>query len=151
MTRPLFIETFLSETGKTRFPAITVQQPYAQMLVYGYKEKEYRNWKLPVKYIDEWILIHAGKITNEGKLFVDPVSYENFSFDYGPIKNLCEHAIIGAVKFGYPEETGYVKYKYAFPVTDCIEFLPEIPNVMGKLKIWHYKIAPEIYISQQKK
>lgn len=149
MTKIRFLETFIAKTGKTEFPVLTVMQPYAQMLLSGHKTKEYRNWRLPVKYIDEWILIHAGRKA-KGQLFVDPIQWENFIFEYASIDNLTEHAIIGAVKFGYPEETGYVKYKYAWTVTDCIEFAPEIPNVMGKQRIWHYKIAPETYISQQK-
>jgi hypothetical protein len=32
-----FLDSFITETGKTEFPVLTVRQPYAQMLVTGYK------------------------------------------------------------------------------------------------------------------
>ena len=133
-----FLESFISETGKTEFPALSVQQPYAQMLVSGYKNKEFRNCRLPEKHIGEWILIHSST-TKHGDLFGDPVKFEEFFLDYD-LKNLPEHAIIGAVKFSHPEDTDFFKYRFAFPVTDCVQFTTDIKNIQGRLGIWKYKI-----------
>lgn len=43
------------------FPAITVYQPWASLIAYGFKEFETRHWQPPQKYIGELIAIHAGK------------------------------------------------------------------------------------------
>ena len=142
-------ETFISETGKTDFPVLTVMQPYAHMLLYGFKNYEYRNWRLPQKYIGEWILIHASRLKTGNLFAVNPKTLEEFIFEIGSCLNLPNHAIIGAVKFDQPTDTDYVKYKFAWPVTDRVEFLPEIPDIKGKLRFWKYKIDLPTQINQQ--
>lgn len=44
------------------FPAITVYQPWASLIAYGFKEFETRHWQPPRKHIDQLIAIHAGKL-----------------------------------------------------------------------------------------
>ena len=138
-TRLIFLETFIAETGKTEFPVLTVMQPYAQMLLYGFKTYEYRNWILPNKYIGEWILIHAGTL-KKGDLLVNPIKFDDFLLEIGSLRNLPNHAIIGAVKFAGAEETDWQRYKFKWPVTDRVLFTSEIPDIKGKLKIWKHKI-----------
>lgn len=40
--------------------AISIRQPWASLIVSGYKLVENRSWKLPQKYFGKDILIHAG-------------------------------------------------------------------------------------------
>jgi hypothetical protein len=47
------------------FYALTVQQPYASLLIEGIKHYETRTWKVPSRLIGETIAIHAAK---SGKL-----------------------------------------------------------------------------------
>lgn len=78
MTKVRFLDTFISETGKTEFPVLTVQQPYASMLISGHKRTEYRNWIIPNIHTDEWVLIHAGSKT-KGDLFnIKDLEWEDF-------------------------------------------------------------------------
>jgi hypothetical protein len=168
MTNVRFLDSFIAETGKNEFPVLTVRQPYASMLISGHKTKEFRNWRIPVHYIDEWVLIHAGT-RQKGRLFVDRIEYEDFLLEYRT--ELPEHAIIGAVKFSEAEKktivtlpivgsigavkvsaaekTDCVKYIYAWPVTDRVQFIPEIPDIKGKLRFWKYKIDLPTHIKQQ--
>lgn len=43
------------------FPAITVYQPWASLIAYGFKEFETRSWQPPKQYIGQIMMIHAGK------------------------------------------------------------------------------------------
>lgn len=43
------------------FPAITIYQPWASLIAYGFKEFETRGWPAPKKYIGQLMAIHAGK------------------------------------------------------------------------------------------
>jgi hypothetical protein len=42
--------------------ALTIWQPWASLIVYGFKPIEYRKWKLPSWMIGQRIVIHAGKL-----------------------------------------------------------------------------------------
>ena len=41
------------------YPVLTVRQPWAALIVNGYKNVENRNWHLPDKYRNTTVLIHA--------------------------------------------------------------------------------------------
>ena len=41
------------------FPAITIRQPWAALIVNGIKDVENRNWRLPDKYRNCTVLVHA--------------------------------------------------------------------------------------------
>lgn len=41
--------------------ALTVHEPWASLLVDGYKRFEFRSWRFPAGYVGETIAIHAGK------------------------------------------------------------------------------------------
>lgn len=43
------------------FPAITIYQPWASLIAYGFKEFETRHWQPPRRHIGQLIAIHAGK------------------------------------------------------------------------------------------
>jgi activating signal cointegrator 1 len=43
------------------FPALTIYQPWASLIAYGFKEFETRGWPAPQKYVGQLIAIHAAK------------------------------------------------------------------------------------------
>jgi activating signal cointegrator 1 len=45
----------------TRFPVISLWQPWAELLIAGLKEYETRHWQAPQQLIGQIILIHAAK------------------------------------------------------------------------------------------
>lgn len=44
------------------FPAITVYQPWASLIAYGFKEFETRHWQPPQKHVGQLIALHAGRL-----------------------------------------------------------------------------------------
>lgn len=48
-------------TAYKPFPAITVYQPWASLIAYGFKEFETRGWPAPKRYLGQLIAIHAGR------------------------------------------------------------------------------------------
>jgi len=77
--------------------ALSVQQPWAEMIVRGVKPLEIRTWKPAEKHIGKRILIHASKSNSE---ITDDVAREVVSY------NLYRGFIIGSVLL-----TGYKKYE----------------------------------------
>jgi hypothetical protein len=47
--------------GRPRIPAISLHQPWAQLLILQIKRNETRHWRAPDVYLDRDILIHASK------------------------------------------------------------------------------------------
>jgi len=43
------------------FPAISIRQPWAEMIIAHGKDVENRTWKIPAKFLNRTVLIHAGK------------------------------------------------------------------------------------------
>jgi hypothetical protein len=43
------------------YPAISIRQPWAEAIISVGKNIENRTWKCPEKYLNRWVLIHAGK------------------------------------------------------------------------------------------
>lgn len=72
---------------------LTVKQPFAYQLCLGVKDVENRTWKLPDKYKNEWILIHASKTP-----YKDVISEATIS-SYSNNPSMINSAIIGAIKF----------------------------------------------------
>lgn len=81
------------------YPIITIRQPWAALIVNGIKDVENRNWRLPDKYCNCTVLVHAS-----AKPEFDPNEAENEMVARGwPIKiapmTMLSGAIIGAVWF----------------------------------------------------
>ena len=60
---------------------ISLRQPWAFLLCSGIKDIENRTWKLPEKYKDKWVLIHAS--TNIRKSTKDLLNKEQFDIILG--------------------------------------------------------------------
>lgn len=117
------------------FNVLTVKQPYASMLVSDAKKYEFRNWKLPEKYIGEWVLIHAGKGVLKTKVKVSDSCYK-FFMDYAKEQRLFS-CIVGAVRFGHPELSDAPIFTgYRWPVQECFKLLAPIRDIKGHEKIW---------------
>lgn len=118
------------------FSVLTVKQPYASMLVSGAKKYEFRNWKLPEKYIGKWMMIHAGKSVLKTKVKVSDSCYK-FFLDYAKEQRLFS-CIVGAVRFGPPELSDTPFFTgLRWPVQECFSLLSgPIRNIKGHEKIW---------------
>ncbi len=102
--------------------ALTVQQPYASLIVRGIKHYETRTWKVPSRLIGETIAIHAAK---SGKLIKVVGESCLVRPDSGiPAETLDKlmHFTLSSPKIFLPagQVLGLVK------VVDCLEITPEL-------------------------
>lgn len=125
------------------FPVLTVHQPYALMLVEGLKGTEYRNWKLPEKYVGQRIFIHASKIMADFDAhYSDKDTFYKCMGEayYEDMAGM----IIGSVVFGESEGPfqglfyGSPKPIYKWPVESPIRLIYPIV-VPGRQRIWKVK------------
>lgn len=145
---------------------LSVKQPWSFLICSGIKDIENRTWKLPEKYKNEWVLIHAS--THIRKSTKDLLNKEQFDVILG-LSNWdkekyfdgrqIEHAIIGAVKYSdcvinhpsiWAEKTdnmdqvfmGFKKI-YNWVVSEAILFDNPILNVKGRLGFWDFDLPEE--------
>lgn len=117
------------------FSVLTVQQPYASMLVSDAKRYEFRGWKLPEKYIGKWVMIHAGKKVLKTKVKVSDSCYK-FFLDYARNEQLFG-CIVGAVRFGASELSDTPIFTgYRWPVQECVRLNAPIRDIRGKQGLW---------------
>jgi len=123
--------------------ALTVKQPWAQLIVEGYKKFEFRSWK--TKYRGK-ILIHAGM-----SLEKDMVSrFKDYNLEYtmGAIvgEATLEDCILVDEEFNKKlrEENPIVYGRsnhvetYAWKLSNVIKYKEPI-YIKGKLGLWDYK------------
>lgn len=128
--------------------AISIQEPYASLIAYGYKKIETRSWA--TKYRGE-ILIHASK----SKKYLQSIKDENIldlikkiNLSHGKI--ICKATIVDCIKMDdkfiseiktKPEYILgiYEIGRYAW-VLENIQLLTCPIEVKGKLNIWEYNI-----------
>jgi hypothetical protein len=153
---------------------LSVKQPLAYLICSGIKDIENRTWKLPEKYKNEWVLIHASA---DKKLDLSVLTEEQMQeayleltgtrrFPKLPVKKWTRSAIIGAVKYSdcvinnpsiWAEKTdnldmvmfGFKKI-YNWVVSEAILFDKPILNVKGKLGFWDYDLEEECDKLKQK-
>ena len=123
--------------------ALSIRQPWASLIINGYKEYEFRSWK--TNFRGEF-LIHASKnIENEN---MDKFNEYNLVYPTGCILGKC--TITDCIKVTKEfEENLKEKNKlvyglskgrggYAFKVEEIEKFDAEIP-AKGKLNFWEFK------------
>lgn len=123
--------------------ALTIKQPWAQLIVEGYKKYEFRSWK--TKYRGK-ILIHAGM-----SLEKDMVSrFKDYNLEYtmGAIigEATLEDCILVDEEFNKKlrEENPIVYGRsnhvetYAWKLSNVIKYKEPI-YIKGKLGLWDYK------------
>lgn len=125
---------------------ITIKQPWATLIIKGYKEYEFRGWK--TKYRGE-ILIHAGKGID--KEAIKRFEYLNLTYPKGCIIGKCTITDCVLVDESLSEylynkdnivykslknkgKTDF-KYNYGFKIENVTEIEPIYIN--GKLSIWN--------------
>lgn len=116
--------------------AISIRQPWAELILQGKKNTEYRVWRLGDQFVGEWLYLHAAKtITFEEK----EVMQKNGLAE----SELIKGAYVGLIKFGKPElkETpkdlvGFFGSKECFywPILETTRIEPI--KAVGKLRVW---------------
>ena len=138
--------------------AITIKQPWASLIVHGFKNIENRTWACPEKYIGHRVLIHASgkpvEMRNPNSVFTKaqwdslPVEFQRKIICAEDIVN---SAIIGSVEIigcsinhpsEWAEKTDASKGYYESPIynwilANPISFPEPIP-AKGKLSFWEY-------------
>lgn len=74
--------------------AISIRQPYAELILQAKKQVEYRSWHLPQDYINVWLYLHASKTMNTREVMLAR-KYK--------LENLPTGCLIGMVRFGNSE------------------------------------------------
>ncbi len=122
---------------------LTIKQPFAQLIVEGYKEYEFRTWK--TKYRGEF-LIHAGKSID--KEAMERFKSLNLKCETGKIIGKCKITDCIPIDDSFKEllrKKDPIVYKgainketkeYAFKLEN-IEKIKPIP-INGKLSFWEY-------------
>lgn len=123
--------------------ALTIKQPWAQLIIEGYKKYEFRSWK--TNYRGK-ILIHAGMSLE--KDMVSRFKDYNLSYTMGAIigEATLEDCIlvdkdfneelrkIDPIVYGRSNHTE----TYAWKLTNIIKYDKPI-EIKGKLGLWNYK------------
>jgi len=122
--------------------AITIKQPFASLIIEGYKKYEFRTWKTNFR---GKILIHAGLGKDEKN--VQRFKYLNIVFPYGAI--IGEAQITDCIEVTDElidkltnedsevyKESGYGA-KYAFKIENIKKYANPIP-CKGALSFWTY-------------
>ncbi len=113
---------------------LTIKQPYASLIVHGYKKYEFRNWR--TKYRGK-LYIHASSTVDKKAM----AKYENLNLPHptGVIVGqvdlvdcvLAENVLDKAAK-----KTN--NYRYAFVLKNAIQINSD-EKIKGRLGIWHWK------------
>ena len=121
--------------------AITIKQPWANLIIDGYKEYEFRSWK--TKYRGK-ILIHAGMSTD--KKYLETFSEYNLECTAGAIIGEAEIVDCILVDEKFNEELVKENHKvysgnnvgyYAWKLENIKKY-KEPKYCKGKLSLWDY-------------
>lgn len=122
--------------------ALTIKEPWATLIIEGYKEYEFRGWK--TNYRGK-ILIHAGKTLEKDML--DRFKDYNLSYSCGSIigEAILTDCILVTKEFNEElQELNRVVYgrsnhveKYAWKLENIKKYDKPIPAI-GKLSLWDY-------------
>ena len=123
--------------------ALTIKEPWATLIIEGYKEYEFRSWKTNCR---GKILIHAGKSleSNQAKKFAE----YNLKYSCGEI--IGEADLVDCIKVTEQfdkelknknslvyENSGHVE-NYAWKLENIKKYEKKI-KVNGKLGLWNYE------------
>lgn len=115
--------------------AVSVRQPWAELLLRRQKSEEYRPWRLPEKYWNQWLYLHVSASISKKEKLVALMRCGTFDLPRG--------GYVGKIRFGRPywgetlcEGQEYVRYPYCWhwPVTG-VEWMPFVP-AKGKMRIF---------------
>lgn len=122
--------------------AITLKEPWASLVVNGYKTYEFRSWKTSYR---GKILIHAAKGVDKNNID----RFKSYNLNYGNSCIIGETYIVDCVKVDEKlrkkllkidgnvyQESGFNE-TYAFVLENCKKYDKYIP-CKGHLNIWNY-------------
>ena len=135
------------------YPVLTIRQPWAALIVNGYKDVENRDWRLPEKYCNTTVLIHSSSkpVFNDHQAKLEmvargwPMKIEE--------KSKISGCIIGAVQFSGCEEWPGSSGNAPSPWCDMdssfwwmiSKAMPIFPiAAKGKLSFWKFDYPHEI-------
>ncbi len=157
---------------------ISVKQPWAYLLCAGIKDIENRTWKLPEKYKNETILIHAsGKYHHQLEWDLESMFTDEqwIALSEKATRHIVDElpvtsAIIGSLKFtdcviNHPniwaekskpiafDEFGFpIEYDrkiYNWEADDAVLFDKPIMGVKGRLGFWDYPMSKDEYLNMK--
>ena len=132
------------------FPVITIRQPWAALIVSGHKDIENRDWRLPDKYRNCTVLVHASSKPNFSSIQADREliarGHKNLAGTFPLLfrgADLTGH-IVGAVRFNGCELACLnptspwcdVDSQFWWMIGKTMA-LPPVPAI-GKLKFWQF-------------
>ena len=124
--------------------ALTVKEPWASLIINGYKEYEFRSWKTNYR---GRILIHAGLTLEEDA----SKNFKDYNLNYGKGEIIGEATLIDCILVTDKLEEDlyklnplvYAKSKhsrvYAWKLEDIKVYNRRIPS-KGRLGLWNYDI-----------
>lgn len=127
--------------------ALTIKEPWASLIINGYKEYEFRSWK--TNYRGK-ILIHAGKSLEKENL----ERFKEYNLDYACGEIIGEATLTDCIKVDSEFEEKlfkknnlvYAKSKhtriYAWKLENIVKYEKRIP-CNGKLSLWNYEVNKE--------
>lgn len=122
--------------------AITIKQPWASLIINGYKEYEFRSWK--TKFRGD-VLIHAGKTIDKNQL----QRFEHLNLEYPTGKILGKVKVTDCIEVTKEFEDELIKKNklvygasqgrggYAFKI-EQVEKWSTPKEATGKLSFWNY-------------
>ena len=122
--------------------AITLREPWASLVVNGYKKYEFRSWKTSYR---GKILIHAAKLCDKNNID----RFKSYNLNYGTSEIIGEAEIIDCIKVDDELREKLLKIDnnvysksgfdetYAFVLTNCKKYDKYIP-CRGRLNIWKF-------------
>ena len=94
-------------------PAITILQPWATLILRGYKTYETRTWKPPRKFLGQRIALHTAK----SDYFIRRTDDYGYEFLTGALYRLADELRIISCGYGKQElKTGYLYSESEFPL-----------------------------------
>ena len=145
------------------YPAITIRQPWAALIVNGIKDVENRNWRLPDKYRNCTVLVHASAAPKFSMSDADRElvarGYHGMDLINRPAFIDLSGHIIGAVRFNGCE--WQMHHKTSRPISPwcdtesafwwMIEKAMPIPPIpaKGKLRFWEFDYPHSIVWPQE--
>ncbi len=112
--------------------ALTVKQPWAQLICEGIKDIENRTWKLPEKYKGKRVLIHAS------------AKPERIKFEIECQANVKEIEIFAALNFA--EENNLLGCIIgSVEIVDCVQ---NHPSMWADKGAWHWILANPVLFAK---
>lgn len=119
--------------------ALSVRQPWAELLLRGQKTVEYRGWALPEKFWGRWLILHASQSMSTRERALAHACFGTDTLDRG--------GYVGRIRFDRPvmmltplDVRAYCPRRYCWfwPVMD-VERLPFCP-AKGRTRVFKVSI-----------